>query len=258
MFAVMDTINEPKKIYAQAWDALDSMNCDYVMDLALYAKQFEWHTLYLRCVTRAIELGGELTDDPDYANLVFEPLKVGADSTFYWDAVDSLDGIFLRRNQGRIATMEALRTIDIRDQVRRDIYRSLPQERHRSGTDTTWTTADSIVTFIDSTNFARLIQLCKIHSELPLSDRYGYRASGIVFGLLLHNGKNRRGYNQRWRAIWPYITDAMDNCRLGMRYMHLYDRTHLLVYGKQWFGTIPDQPLEPGNVAERLAKRIIE
>jgi hypothetical protein len=258
MFAVMDTIHEPQKVYAQACDVLDSMNCEQVMDLALYAKRFDWHLLYLRCVSRAIELGGELTEDPQYANLVFKSLKDGPDSAFYWDVVDSLDGIFLRRNQTRIATREALRTMDSRDQVRDLIYHSLPEERHRTVQDTAWSTVDSIVAFIDSANFEELLQLCMINGELPLSDRYGYRASGVVYGILLHNGKNRRGCNERWRAIWPYITDAMDNCRTGMRFMYLYDRTYSKLHGNSWFGLTPNYPVKPGNVAERLAKRLIE
>ncbi len=258
MFLVMDTIHEPNKLYAQACDALDSMNCDYVMELAASAKQFDWHPLYLRCVSRAIELGGELTEEPDHASLVFKSLKDGPDSTFYWDAVDSLDGIFLRRNQMRIATREVLQTMHSRDQVRSLIYQSLPDERSRTEKDTTWATADRVVSFIDSANFAELLHLCKIHGELPLSDRYGFRATGIVTTILLHNGKNRPGCNERWRAIWPYIIDAMDNCRTNIRFMHLYNWTYSKLHGSQWFGFMQNVPTKPGNVAERLANRIIE
>ena len=259
MIRELDTIHEPNKLYEQASYSLDSMNCDYVMEIAAYAKRYQWHSLYLRCVTRAIELGGDLIEEPDHANLVFKALKDGPDSTFYWDTVDSLDGVFLRRNQTRIATREVLNTLSSRDQVRSLIYRSLPQEVRRTQKDTTWTTADSVVAFIDSENFEDLLNLCKIHGELPLSDRYGYRASGVVTMILHHNGKNRRGFNERWRAIWPYIIDAMDNCRTGStRFLQLYEYTYSKVHGCQWFGLMEDYPIKPGNVAERRAKRIIE
>lgn len=233
---------------------VDRLDCEHAMIIAMYADEGGSHDLFLRCITKVIECGGLLPSDQSEENIVLNETIHGADSLRFRQAVDSLYPRFLASNYPRLEAIAELDRIAALDQVRRILDAPFSQENKSSPARSEH---GSTIALIDSVNFAALLALCAKYGELPLSDRYGWRSTGIITTLLLHNGQGPRAV-ENWRAIWPYITEAMSNCRTADRFLGVYDRCYYNLHRVQWFGTIPNVPVHGGDVGDRRIRTVIE
>jgi hypothetical protein len=233
---------------------VDRLDREHTMIIAMYAAEGGSHDLYFECVNKLIECGGLVPSDQSMDNIVLNKSIHGADSLRFKQAVDSLYPRFLASNYTRLEAIAELDRISALDQVRRILDAPISME-NKSGP--ARSEHGSTIALIDSANFAALLALCAKYGELPLSDRYGWRSTGIVTTLLLHNGQGPRAA-ENWRAIWPYITEAMSNCRTGDRFLSVYDRCYYNLHRVQWFGTIPNVPVRGGDVGDRRIRMVIE
>ncbi|HRD52703.1 MAG TPA: hypothetical protein PKY96_08645 [Flavobacteriales bacterium] len=217
---------------------VDAMGCEQVLYLINYAHELGATGLAHRCFERLVAYGGLLPDEAAASNAVLTEMFHGSDSIGRRLSVQRLYPVFLAAHGERLEAMGRLQSMYNRDQA----VRLLDARSLGKGSNPDCPVAhQELAAAVDSMNFAELLELCRRQGELPLSDRYGWRATGIVTTVLLHNGR-RPNASQRWRAIWPYVADAMRKCRVDERFLAVYDQAYFTLHGAQWFGTIEGLP----------------
>jgi hypothetical protein len=234
---------------------VDSLTCESAAIVAMYAHDHNAKELLFLCMAQLIECGGLFPDDLASDNLVLKSAIHGPDSARFHQAFDSLYPIFLSHNYMRLEAIYSINRMRTLDQVRRVL-----EPPFTMGTIASHTPHDvaRILARVDSANFLLLMELCMKYGELPLSDRYGWATTGVLTTLLLHIGQGPHA-NQRWKTVWPYIVDAMNNCRVGDRFLAIYDRCYYNAHGVQWFGTMSHVPCLPEDVpGQRRTNRSIE
>ena len=256
-FEAMDSAQVAGHLYPCESVSVDSLDCSGALYMAAYAKELGCSDLLFRCVAKLVELGGLLPTSASRASRILGDLFDGSDSAKYWQLVDSLHPKFITANRDRLETMDAIREMWSLDQSRQWIYEFGKRWTTEGTIDPLTTPSGFIEHSIDSLNFSTLLALCSVHGELPLSDRYGWTTTGTVRGILLHAAQDR-AFHSTWRSIWPFVIDAMEGCRIGDDFLQMYDHTRYLQFGQQWFGTLKDKPIQPGEEPEfrRMNRRI--
>lgn len=225
----------------------DSLSVDGALYLAFLSYAVKDSASFRTCVVKLVGEAGFL---PDRETLSF-PFSIdlfsGAYSTFYWQTVDSLLPRYLHLHRSQIIHSDVLKHLYSVDQTRMAIYDTPSAVTHYRTSDSASSIADDIVTYLDSLNFEDLLRLSRETGELPLSDKYGWSATGNVRTIVLHRAKNPGAFIGTWRLVWPYVLVAMERCRVGDQFLRLYDISRYQIYGEQWFGTWPDIPICGGK-----------
>lgn len=257
-FVEMNAAIDADKEYPCTEIDVDSLDCAGALYMTAYAKELGCPELMYHCVAKLVEQGGFAPSTATRQNIILGELFEGPDSAAYWQLIDSLYPKFIQVNATRLEAIDAIRGMLDLDQSRIWIFEFGNRWQRRVGLETTDTPSSFIEQSIDSLNFAQLLSICKNIGELPLSDKYGWGTTGTVRLLLLH-AADGPSFHSTWRAIWPYVNEAMEGCRVGDDFLTLYDQTRLLTLGEQWFGTMGDRPIFPGELPlERRNERRIE
>lgn len=189
---------------------------------------------YLKIMLDLMANHGYENDDtaigyPFYQDLTSE----GRHGLWYKEKIDSCRANFLTTHIDRLEVIQKMKYIHAVDQLRGTISSIVVNPAM----------ADSIIYKLDEANLYEILRLSKMYG-MPNSYDDAYDTEGIVGLVLLHCGYYPAGFQRRWDNVFKYLNAAYDAGKIGNGFISLYDLGVNWHTGKQYFGTMPDVPVE--------------